>query len=231
MTIDQQTRMSAYQLNAGGTPARLSILKRMADHSVNNRNPVTRLQPGDWKKARHYTMGSYESSFGGLSAGMNNGENVWYCHTGATFRHEKYAHDFGLRSIDHKGWYCNSFYSAKTIGIVAMLTHGRFIAGYENDDSGERVYFPQIFTDEFDAARMADEHARVQAEIEFDCSEKYSEASLIESDISDALERVRECFVLRNNPCFNRVRNELHTLVNTIKVKRRKLATEYKGVL
>ena len=52
----------------------------------------------------------------------------------------------------------------KAIGIVASLTRGRYIAGYRWTSNDERVYFDGVFTDESEAARMADEHARVFAD-------------------------------------------------------------------
>lgn len=49
-------------------------------------------------------------------------------------------------------------------GIVGRLTHGRLIAGYWWGDNGERVYFPEVYSDMADAVKAAEGHARVFAE-------------------------------------------------------------------
>ena len=62
------------------------------------------------------------------------------------------------------GWYTDSYQDETAVGIIASLPHGRFIAGYRWTSNDERVYFGEVFANEDDAARMADEHARVFAE-------------------------------------------------------------------
>lgn len=163
MTISQSTTIQAYQLRKGGTPARMAIFRMIAADSANNRNESTRLQPGDWRGARHWTLGIYEAAYcAGLDQGFNNGTSVWYTHQGEQFRNERDAAD--VARLSHTGWFSDSHQDETAIGIVASLTHGRFIAGYRWTSNGERVYFGDVFTDEEDAARMADEHARVFAE-------------------------------------------------------------------
>lgn len=160
MTIAQSTTIQAYQLRKGGTPARMAILRMIAADSVNNRNESTRLQAGDWREARWWTMKNYSAAYG---SGINQGSvGQWYSHQGEQFRNERDAGD--VVRLRHTGWYTDSFQDDTVIGIVASLTHGRFIAGYRWTANDERVYFEEVFTNEDDAARMADEHARVFAE-------------------------------------------------------------------
>lgn len=159
MTIAQSTTIQAYQLRKGGTPARMAILRMIAADSVNNRNESTRMQPGDWRGARRYTMGSYAAAY---CSGINQGVSDWYSHGGEQFRNERDAGE--VLRLGHNGWFTDSYQDDIAVGIVASLTHGRFIAGYRWTSNDERVYFGEVFTDEEDAARMADEHARVFAE-------------------------------------------------------------------
>ena len=82
---------------------------------------------------------------------------------GEQFRNERDA-DACNGGPDHSGWLTDSEGYDKAIGIVASLTHGRYIAGYRWTLNDERVYFDGVFTAESEAARMADEHARVFAD-------------------------------------------------------------------
>ena len=114
---------------------------------------------------------------------------------------------------------------------MASLTHGRFIAGYTLSDSGERVYFPEIFTDESDAAHMADEHARITGEDQLEHSQRFDEAQNLDSEIDEAFIRLRECIVLRNTACMGYVRSEITRIILSIRNKRETLATSYAGVI
>lgn len=214
MAIVQETTIQAYQLNKGGTPARMAILRMIAADSAKNANPHTRL------------------------AGAHEGEGfarsvVWYSHTGPNFRDEMYCDEVpGMsRTIKHTGWFTDTFEDSKARGIVARLTHGRFIAGYEWDSNGERVYFDAVHDNERDAALMADEHARVFAESAREHSEKFEVAREIEDENEERFARLRECIALRNNPCFKHLREEASELIEAIKDARETLRTDYAGVL
>lgn len=163
MTIAQSTTIQAYQISKGGTPARMAILRMIAADSENNRNKSTKLQPGDWRAARRWTLYNYASAYySGINQGFDGKSTVWYSHQGEQFRNER---DTGeVLSLRHTGWYTDNYQDGLSIGIIASLPHGRYIAGYRWTDNDERVYFGEIFNNENDAARMADEHARVFAE-------------------------------------------------------------------
>lgn len=200
MTIAKSTRMQAYQLRNGGTPARLAILRMIAADSVNNFNPHTRLDPEDWRKARTSTLKSYATSFGALDQGSQGNTPIWYCHTGPQFRNERDACDI-VRSLPN-GWYTDTYCSDTAIGIVGMLTHGRYIAGYRWTSNDERVYFPEVFTDENDAARMADEHARVFADNARDDSERFNAMQLEELNVELRTEELQKSIALRHRAKF-----------------------------
>lgn len=236
MTIAQETTIQAYQLKKGGTRARLAILRMIAADSAKNANPHTRLEGAhEWRKARSYTLGNYQVAYcSDLNSGFE-GEGftrsaVWYSHTGPNFRDEMYCHEVE-GEIDHTGWFTDTFQDSMARGIVARLTHGRFIAGYEWDSNGERVYFDAVHDNERDAALMADEHARVFAESAREHDEKYQAAKKIEENIEGAFVRLRECLALRHKKCMSYIRDEALTRVNEIRHLREQLSTEYAGVL
>lgn len=221
----------AYQLHPGGTPERMQILLREATSSANNRNPHTRLQPSDWRGARLYTLKRYQDSFcSGLHQGFNDKAPVWYSHAGQNFRNERYC-DEVHSSIEHTGWYCDVHQDSKARGIVANLPHGRYISGYELSDSEQRVYFPEIFSCEVDAARMADEHARIVADGDRDYDEKFQAASELSETIERIEVRLCECFALRNNKKFKGVRAEIVRSIITIRKGRETLESDFAGVL
>lgn len=228
MTIAQSTTIQAYQLRKGGTPARMAILRMIAADSVNNHNPSTRLQPGNWRGARCYTMGSYTAAY---CSGINQGgAGQWYSHGGEQFRNERDTQDV-TGGPDHMGWFTDIHQDETAIGIVAGLTHGRYVAGYRWTSNDERVYFDEVFADETDAARMADEHARLFAESAREDSERCEAAQRLESETDDALQRLRECLVLRHKACMGYVRDEIAELLETIRRNRETLRTEYANYL
>lgn len=222
MSIAQSTRIQAYQLKAGGTRARMAILRMIAADSVNNPNPHTRLQPGDWRKARNSTFAEYESYFGILSAGFNGSERVWYSHAGEYFRCECDAQDYLPRLC---GYYEND-YGDEAHGIVAHLTHGRFIAGYRAS-SGIRVYFGQVFTDTHEAACVADEHARVIAEKERDYNDRWCAAQELSDAAQDAREQICRLWSARHNEA---VRELIRSCIVTARGSREQLVNEYSDI-
>lgn len=223
MTISQSTTIQAYQLRKGGTPARMAILRMIAADSVNNRNPYTRLQPGDWRGARSYTLKSYADACAhGLYAGA---DGTWHTHGEDHFRNERDAGD--VVRLGHSGYYTDVYQDGLAIGIVASLPHGRFIAGYRWSDNDERVWYPAVFADEEDAAQMADEHARVFAEMAREDNEKAQAAIQLADETEDALTRLRECLALRHRACMAYVRDEARELMEKIRANRARLAGEF----
>lgn len=225
MTIAQSTTIQAYQLRAGGTRARMTILRMIAADSVRNRNESTRLQPGDWRGARHYTIGSYAAAYGCFSQGGSD----WYSHAGEEFRDERDAHTIYPRL--ERGWYTDGDCHEAAIGIVARLSHGRFVAGYRWTSNDGRAYFGEVFTDEIDAARMADEHARVFAESAREGDEQFRAAQAVETRLEESFKRLRECLVLRNRSCMDYARDEIRELIQAIRSDRDTLRNDFAGVL
>jgi hypothetical protein len=217
MTIAESTRIQAYQLRAGGSRARLAILRMIAADSVNNFNPHTRLHPTDWRKARAYTLKSYEAAHGMLDQGFNGDglskTPIWYSNNGAEFRNERDSHTI-VRSLP-RGWYTDTDCGETAIGIVSRLTHGRFIAGYRWTSNDERVYFPEVFTDEDDAARAADGHAECFAESAREDSERQEAMCLAELDVEEKTLELQKAFALRHRAKFggfDRVRDAIEEL-------------------
>ena len=233
--IAQQTTIQAYQLRKGGTAARMAILRMIAaDSTRDNKPPSTHV--ADWRAARHYTLGSYESAFCcSLSQGFNGEPNkkraVWYAFSESTFRNERYAHE--VLKLGHTGWYDNPDGessrdgSGLIRGIVGGLSHGRFIAGYELGSSDERVYFDCVYSDEDSAARAADSHAETIADKECEYQTVWREARDVEDENENAFTRLRECIALRNRACMNYVRDEIRELCETIRTNRERLAGEF----
>lgn len=200
MGIHQQTRIQAYQLRAGGARARLAILRMIAADSVRNANPSTRLQPGDWKGARHYTLKGYAAAFGMLDAGKQGNSPIWYSHAGPEFRGERFAD--AIVSRLPRGWYTDTEGRETARGIVSHLPHGRFIAGYLWSDNGERVYFPQVFDCEREAAIAADGHAEHFTESARADSERFDAMQLAELDVEEKTTELQKAIALRHRGKF-----------------------------
>lgn len=170
-----------------------------------------------WRNARAWRFDNAAGAFGTLSQGFDgtnerNRVAVWYTHCGPEFRNERYCDEIAR-------------------SIVARLPHGRFIAGYVQSVNDERTYYPEVFDDERDAALMADEHARVMAERERECNERWHAARDLENDTESKLHRLRECLALRHRKCMSYVRVEIGQLIETIRANRARLAGEFADVL
>lgn len=195
-------------LMRGGAYHRLFVLKQMA-----HQNGKT------WRECRSYGFHNWASAFAHFSQGANDGTPVWVTHTGEYFRDERFAHE--VADIRHNGWYTRhdseTFKDGSGLarGIVARLTHGRFIAGYWWGDNGERVWFDAIYTDERDAARAADSHAEEWAEICRDDSERFDAMQMAEFDVEEKTTELQESIALRHISKFggrNRVRRQIDDL-------------------
>jgi hypothetical protein len=70
---------------------------------------------------------------------------------------------------EHQGWYTDEDGDREVLrGVVYLLPHGRYISGYAdpyNDDCA-RIVFSNVYENAIDAARAADELARINAEHE-----------------------------------------------------------------
>lgn len=166
-----------------------------------------------------------------LSQGFNAGTPIWSTFDGPQFRSEVDAHD--IIYLRHTGWFTtvDGDFGEKTVGIVARLPHGRFLAGYRWTANDERVYWPEAFDREEDAARMADEHARVFAEEESEAAAQFDAARELEDRIDSAILRVRELFHLRHHSAHRYQVAQLLELVADIRDWRETLATDYADYL
>lgn len=224
------------RLSNGGARARLAILREKAAHAKATNKPPS-LTPASWREARAYGFHNWRAAHAaGLWQGFN-GEGrgrvaTWHTHAGEQFRNERFAHDCE-GGPDHTGWFTQAdgaTYRDGTglaRGIVGRLPHGQFIAGYWWGDNGERVYFPDVFTDESDAARMADQHAERFADDAKADNEKWEAARDVERETEDAEKRLRECLAMRNRSCLSYVRDEARELIETIRGNRARLAGEF----
>lgn len=236
MSMNNKKEAPQYlQLNRGGALARMGILRMLAAQTTARDSHMPPSLPlADWRAARQWTFVNWSAAYGALSQGYDmihaERRTVWYCHTGEQFRNERDAHEFRSH-VTHTGWYCDDDCSSLAIGIVARLTHGRFIAGLRLTDTNERTYLGTIYTDELTAAIAADRHAELYAEDEKEHSEKYREAESLKDEIADKSKDVARMFALRNTSGFDDAAcyRELEDGIEELRNLRDDLATNYKG--
>ena len=174
-----------------------------------------------WRTVRYATL----KYAGDLHRGMNGDTPIWYADTGSAFRREVYARECGA------GWYTDVACTMKARGIVVRLPHEKFIAGCEWDDTGERVYFPEIFGSETEAAHQADSHAESFAD---DCREhdaKYREAQNLQTEAEDMAQQLAEKLALRNDPRFPNAREEARELLTELRELRERLQNDFADFL
>lgn len=202
-----------------GARARLAMFKREAS-GKNWARPMT------WRDVRFATL----KKNSGLMHGGTDKEPIWYTHDALPLGRVEDSHDvlikIGFSNPDLGYWTdIDCFDTAK--GIIVYLPHGRMLAGYCWSSNGESVIYPEIYTEEKEAALQAQRCAERFAEIAREDSYKYRQASDLQQAIEDALIRLRECLVLRHKACMNYVRDEIHDLCESIKRDRARLADDY----
>ena len=206
-----------------GAPRRLACLRTSAQR--NNEKFPSGIA-ATWRTVRYATL----THAGDLHRGMNGGAPIWYAHTGSAFPRETYA-DECYQGLRHEGWFTDADCTMKARGIVVRLPHEKFLAGYEWDDSGERVYFPEIFDSETDAAHQADGHAESFAA---DCREhdaKDREAQKLQDEAGDMAHQLAEKLALRNDPRFPDAREEARELLTELRELRQRLRDEFADFL
>ena len=211
-------------------PVRLSLMKSAFEtHAQDYPHCPESARPKSWRDVRGTTHANVRAYTADLDQGFN-GEGygkvpVWYCHTGPQFRGEKFVHECENFHGNHTGWYTNheGWHSRDGTGlargIVGHLTHGRLIAGYWWGDNGERVYFPEVYSDMADAVKAADEHARVFAESAQEDSRKQDELREAEEKVAETLNekvelvaRMKEAAALRHDERFPYMRKRYSEL-------------------
>ena len=201
-----------------GAPRRLAHLRTSAQRR-NEKFPSG--NAATWRTVRYATL----THPGDLAQGMNGGAPIWYAHSGAAFRREVYARKCGA------GWYTDVDRTMKARGIVVRLPHEKFIAGYEWDDTGERVYFPEIFDSETDAAHQAASHAESFADACREHDAKYREAQKLQDEAEDMAQQLAEKLALRNDPRFPNAREEARELLTELRDLRQRLRDEFADFL
>ena len=221
--------MNYLNLNIG-TRRRLDALKRAAEKLNTGHNLRKQLEdptPYTWRDVRRSKFNTFRASCCTLSQGSNGRTPIWYAHTGEQFPRERYVDECDSVKIEHTGWYSDTHQDSKTRGLVVALPHGRFLAGYETSDNGERVYFGDIYDEDRTAAYAADSSAERQAEDAREWYEQYQAARDLEEENESNLQRLRECLALRNRACFAALRTEARDLITRIRDVRDTLRTDY----
>lgn len=211
-----------------GAKARLAILRDRAQ--AFNKQGHTLPSAASWRDVRGYGFHNDRTYRCDLSPGLCNGKPVWYCHSGPAFEREIFVDESSDARIEHTGWFADPWQWDTIRGIIVRLPHGKYLTGYYVKDSGERVYFPEVYDDERTAVYAADGAAERVAEKEMEYREREEAARELAETVRDSKTRLRECLALRNHKCFSRVRDEVGGLVETIRNCMEELEREYSDI-
>ena len=95
----------------------------------------------------------------------NHGRGFYLDDAGQPFSRWVWADEVVDSGIRHTGWFGDDFGAGdKVRGIVARISHGRYLAGWSLGEGMASGIEPTIYDSAQDAARMADELAREVAE-------------------------------------------------------------------
>lgn len=156
---------------------------------------------------------------------------VMVTHSGEQFRREIDAHHADGIRMDHTGWYADADCSRLLIAFVFCLPHGRFGAGYRDDDSGERVYYPCVFSDVRSATSFADSEAQYYAEQEKAYNERWQAAHDLQDEIAEGEKGIKRLWALRNHPDLGGdARDELTLDLAVLRNLRDKMKNDYSDI-
>lgn len=182
-------------------PARLAMLRAaFAGHVKKYPHCPEHAKPKSWRDIRGTNFKNVSAYCGALSQGFNGTDKyktpIWYAHTGEQFRDERFCDD--VARIGRTGWFTDTDGDEKARGIVARLPHGRFIAGYHWSSNDERVYFPEVYDDETEAARAADSHAESFAESAREDSERFNAMQDAENETEEKEREFKLAYMARH---------------------------------
>ncbi len=211
-----------------GAKRRLAMLRKRADE-LNQRHPA---MPGKatWRDVRYCGFHNHRDARIELSPAGGAGAPQWYCHAGPAFEREIFVDESEEARIDHSGWFTDTWQYNVIRGLIVRLPHGRFLVGHYEKDSGERVYYSELYDDERTAVYRADQLAQRVAEEQMDYHVRDQEAMNLAGKVRESKTRLRECLALRNHKCFSRVRDEVGGLVETIRNSMEELERDYADI-
>lgn len=97
----------------------------------------------------------------------NNGRGFYLSDAGQPFTRWQWADDVEGAHISHSGWFTDDYGDSEKIrGIVILLPHGRYMAGWSMGEGMASTIEPGVFDDIVDAARVADSIAENAADRE-----------------------------------------------------------------
>lgn len=105
-----------------------------------------------------------------LTGGLHPGRGFYLADHGSPSRW-KWCDDV-VSSIRHKGWFCDPYQDETIRGLVVLLPHGRYLAGWSMGEGMASEVGGYIYTDIKEAARAADQCAEYAAERERDYQEE-----------------------------------------------------------
>ena len=184
-------------------PVRLAMLRAaFAGQAKKYPHCTEHAKPKSWRDIRGTNYKSVAAYCGALSQGFDGTDKyktqIWYSHTGEQFRNERYADEIPEAYIRHTGWFTDTDGSEKARGIVGRIPHNRYIAGYHWSSNNERVYFPEVYDDETEAARAADSHAEAFAESAREDSERFDAMQDAERETEEKERTFKLAFMARH---------------------------------
>jgi hypothetical protein len=115
------------------------------------------------REGRRFTGGYYHAP----TPNSNTGRGFYLDDAGQPFTRWQWADDVEGAHISHSGWFTDDYGDSEKIrGIVILLPHGRYMAGWSMGKGMASTIEPGVFDAIDEAAQMVDEHARIAAENE-----------------------------------------------------------------
>ena len=115
------------------------------------------------REGRRLTGGYYHAP----TPNANNGRGFYLDDAGQPFTRWQWADDVEGAHISHSGWFTDDYGTGDKIrGIVILLPHGRYMAGWSMGKGMASTIEPGVFDDAVEAAHAADSIAENAADRE-----------------------------------------------------------------
>jgi hypothetical protein len=96
----------------------------------------------------------------------SEGRGFYLADAGMPGHRWQWADEMDSVNIQHRGWFCDDDQDQTIRGIVILLPHGRYLAGWSMGEGMASSVGATVYASALDAAYAADEEARCAAERE-----------------------------------------------------------------
>lgn len=137
--------------------------------------------------------GGYYSAPTPITGGPHQGQGFYLDDAGQPFTRWQWCDTVDGSHIEHTGWFCDEFQNQTIRGLIALLPHGRYLAGWSMGEGMASDVEGEPFTDRIEAARRADRMAEIAAEHEREYQAQEDDETLVDITKAELFNHGADC--------------------------------------